>query len=266
VAVGEDPTRPEDVRRIATSNNPLETVAEVVSYFEARGPLAALGVATFGPVDFAAGAIGKTPKLAWQDFPLKGALERALRVPVGFDTDVNGAALGEVRYGAGRGLESFVYVTVGTGIGGGAVVNGRTIHGKLHPEMGHLLVRRHAEEPDGFAGVCPFHGDCLEGMACGPALRERWGCAAEELPEGHTGWRLEAYYMAQLCHSLACTLSPQAVALGGGVMSKEFLLPMIRAQLDDMLVGYVEAPELVAPALPLPGLTGAFVLAEEAAR
>jgi fructokinase len=265
VAVGEDPARPEDVRRIATSNNPLETVQEVVAYFRERGPLAALGVATFGPVDFAAGAIGRTPKLAWQNFPLKGALERALGVPVGFDTDVNGAALGEVRYGAGRGLDSFVYVTVGTGIGGGAVVGGRTVHGKLHPEMGHVLVRPHAEEPAGFGGVCPFHGNCLEGMASGPSIRERWGRAAEELPEDHPAWRLESYYLAQLCETLACVLSPQAIALGGGVMGKQFLLPMIRSQLEGMLGGYLEAPAVVAPELPMPGLTGAFVLAAEAA-
>lgn len=266
VAVGEDPAHPEDVRRIATSNNPLETVQEVVAYFRERGPLAALGVATFGPVDFAAGAIGKTPKLAWQNFPLKGALERALGVPVGFDTDVNGAALGEVRYGAGRGLDSFVYVTVGTGIGGGAVVGGRTVHGKLHPEMGHVLVRPHAEEPAGFAGVCPFHRGCLEGMASGPSIRQRWGTPAEDLPEDHQAWRLESFYLAQLCEALACVLSPQAIALGGGVMSKRFLLPMIRSQLEEMLAGYLEAPALVAPELPMPGLTGAFVLAEEAAR
>jgi fructokinase len=264
-AVGGDPIRPEDVRRIPTSNNPLETIREVAAYFASRGPLAALGVAAFGPLNLATGAIGNTPKLAWRDFPLKDSLEWALGVPVGLDTDVNGAALGEVRYGAGRGLDSFVYVTVGTGIGGGAVVGGRTLHGRLHPEMGHLLVRGHAEEPVGFRGVCPFHGGCLEGMASGPAIQQRWGRPAEELPGDHPAWRFESYYLAQLCVALACVLSPRAIALGGGVMEKEFLLPMIRLELENMLAGYLDAPAVVAPELPLPGLTGAFVLAQQAA-
>lgn len=261
VAVGTGPAQPREVERIATSADPAETMEAVIAYFRARGPLLGIGVASFGPVDFARGAIGKTPKLAWQGFPLAGTLGRALGVRVEFDTDVSAAALGESLYGAGRGLQSFVYITVGTGIGGGAVVHGRTLRGLMHPEMGHLLVRRHADEPEDFSGVCPFHGGCLEGMASGPAMQARWGQPAERLQAGHAAWRLEAYYLAQACFALACFLSPQRIVLGGGVMEQSALFPMIREELAQQANGYLPLPDIMPPELELPGLTGALELA-----
>jgi fructokinase len=266
VAVGTDPAEPREVERIATSQEPAETMEAVIAYFRRRGPVAGIGVASFGPVDFTRGCIGNTPKLGWQGYPLAGTIAGALGVRVEFDTDVNGAALGESLYGAGRGLESFVYITVGTGIGGGAVVHGRTLRGLQHPEMGHLPVRRHPEEPEGFRGVCPFHGGCLEGMACGPAMQARWGQPAEKLEAGHAAWRLEAYYLAQACFSVACIMSPQRIVLGGGVMAQEALFPMIREELARQVNGYLPLVEIVPPELALPALTGALELARAAGR
>ncbi|MBN9663768.1 MAG: ROK family protein [Acidobacteria bacterium] len=263
VAVGDDPLQPRDVRRFSTSNNPVETVSEVVQYFQERGPLKGVGVATFGPIDFASGAITNTPKLAWQNFPLRDALRRALNVPVGFDTDVNGAALGEARCGAGRGLDNLVYLTVGTGIGGGALVGGQLVHGLMHPEMGHLLVRRAPGERADFEGVCPFHGSCLEGMASGPAMQARWGVAAHELPPEHEAWRIEADYLAQACVNLACVVSPQVIVLGGGVMGQRHLFPLVRTRAEELCKGYLPLPAIVPPGLEYPGLSGAFVLAME---
>ncbi|MBI4889304.1 MAG: ROK family protein, partial [Acidobacteria bacterium] len=192
VAIGEAPEAPREVVRIETSSTPLDTVAEVIRYFEGQPPLAALGVATFGPVDFATGSITTTPKAGWQDFPLRDALAQALHLPVGFDTDVNGAALAEARCGAAKGLDDVVYFTVGTGIGGGVLSGGRLVHGLMHSEMGHLLVRRAPGEREAFQGVCPYHHDCLEGMASGPAMEARWGVKADELPSDHDAWRIEA--------------------------------------------------------------------------
>lgn len=264
-AVGESAEAPREIVRIPTSEHPLETLAEVIRYFEERGPLAALGVATFGPVDFASGCITTTPKLAWQNFPLRDALAQVLHVRVGFDTDVNGAALAEARCGAGRGLDDLVYFTVGTGIGGGALSGGKLVHGLMHSEMGHLLVRRAAGEVEGFRGVCPYHGDCLEGMASGPSMQARWGAPAGELPPDHPAWRLEADYLAQACVNVACVLSPQVVVLGGGVMGQEHLLEMVRGRAAELCKGYLPLPRIEAPALAWPGLSGALLLAMEAA-
>lgn len=263
-AVGHDPTQPMDVCRIPTSNDPQETMAAVTAYFRQHLPLESLAVASFGPVDFARQAIGKTPKLAWQHFPIVDALASALRVPVLLETDVNAAAIGESLYGAGRGVGTFVYITVGTGIGGGVVVNGETLHGLMHPEVGHLPVRRHPDEPAGFAGTCPFHGECLEGMACGPAMRTRWGQPAETLPPDHPAWRIEAYYLAQACLSLACVLSPHRIVIGGGVFSGGALYELVNEELARLVNGYLPLPEVVPPELPLPALTGALALARSA--
>jgi fructokinase len=221
-------------------------------------------VASFGPVDFARRAIGKTPKLAWQDFPIVETLVRALNVPVVLETDVNAAAIGESLYGAGRGVGTFVYITVGTGIGGGAVIDGKTLHGLMHPEMGHLPLRRHPDEPSGFTGTCPFHGECLEGMASGPAMRARWGQPAETLPPGHPGWGIEAYYIAQACLSLACILSPHRIVVGGGVFSNAALHALVNEELATLVNGYLPLPEVVPPELPLPALTGALAIAGSA--
>lgn len=263
VAIGEDPAAPREIARIETSNNPAETLAAVIAYFEAHGPIDALGVSTFGPVDFLSGAITTTPKLAWQNFPLRDSLARALNVPIGFDTDVNGAALGEARLGAGQGLDDLVYFTVGTGIGGGALSSGHLVHGLMHSEMGHLLVRRAPGEPETFKGVCPFHGDCLEGMASGPAMEARWGAPASTLPPDHPAWTLEADYLAQAAVNVTCVLSPKVIVFGGGVMNQPHLLPLIRTRAAALCKGYLPLPRIELPALPYPALTGSLLLAQK---
>lgn len=262
-AVGSEAGRPESIERFDTAHNPLETMAEVIRYFERNGPVFAVGVASFGPIDYESGRITRTPKIPWQDFPIRGALERALRVRVGFDTDVNAAALGERACGAAQGCDDFVYFTVGTGIGGGAMSGGRLVHGKLHPEMGHLQVRRHPREAEGFEGVCPFHKNCLEGMASGPAMRERVGRQAELLAEDDPAWELEAWYLAQACVDVACILSPRKILLGGGVMAQGHLIEKVRVQAQKLIAGYLDLPEIVAPELQYPGLSGALALALE---
>lgn len=261
VAVGEDPSQPRDIQRISTSNNPLETMAAVIAYFEKQAPLRAIGVASFGPINYTSGCITNTPKLAWQDFPIRDTLQRALQVPIGFDTDVNGAALGEARCGAGRGLDNLVYITVGTGIGGGALVGGQLVHGLLHPEMGHMLVRRAPGELDDFEGACPFHTNCLEGMASGPAMQARWNTPAGELPADHDAWHVEADYLAQACVNLACILSPQAIVLGGGVMDQHQLFPLIHARAVQIINSYLPLPAIVPAGCLHPGLSGALALA-----
>jgi len=191
-------------------------------------------------------------------------------LPVGFDTDVNGAALGEYRWGAGEGLDTFLYLTIGTGIGGGGMVGGKLMHGLVHPEMGHMRLPRDRES-DPFEGICPFHGDCLEGLASGPALQSRWGQPAETLPPAHPAWTLEAHYLALALVNLICALSPRRIILGGGVMKERQLFPLIGRQVQELLNGYVRAPDIleeidryiVAPILGgRAGVRGAIALAE----
>ncbi len=260
-------TGPDDLRgeeRFPTTT-PGETLDRVLAYFRAQverhSPLAAVGVGCFGPVDLDAGSstyghVTSTPKPGWSGANVVGPLAAGLGVPVGFDTDVNAAALGEGRWGAARGLDTFLYLTVGTGIGGGSVVHGQPLHGLIHPEMGHVrVIRDPARDP--FAGRCPYHGDCLEGLAAGPALEDRWGQAAETLPADHEAWGLEADYLGQALADLVLVLSPQRIILGGGVMEQAHLLPMIRGRVAALLAGYVRAPAIleriddfiVAPAL-----------------
>src|SRR5688500_5656056 len=231
-------TGPDDVRaeaRVPTTT-PAETLGRVVAFFAeqaARAPLAALGVACFGPIDLdprspTFGWITTTPKPGWRDVDVVGPLRAALRVPVAFDTDVNAAALAEQRWGAGQRLGTLVYVTVGTGIGGGAVVDGRPLHGLVHPEMGHVRVP-HDRARDPFDGICPAHGDCWEGLATAPAIAARWGRPPETLPDDHPAWALEARYLALGLANLVLTLSPERVVLGGGVMARAALYPLVRA-------------------------------------
>jgi fructokinase len=258
-----------------TLDRTVATVRELVAR-DGRD-LMAIGVACFGPVDLhptspTYGHITTTPKPGWQDADVVGPLVAALGVPVGFDTDVNGAALGESRWGATQGLDASVYVTVGTGIGGGAIVGGNRVHGLLHPEMGHLLVRRHPE--DDFPGVCPFHGDCLEGLACGPALAARWGVPATDLgTDEPAAVRIEAHYLAQLCLAVSLVVSPRRIVLGGGVLHLPGLLDGVRTGTRRLLAGYLTALDrdlddyVVAPGLAgRAGVLGAIALAEEAAR
>ena len=272
-------TGPDDLETIQIpTGTPAETVAEAVAFLRRfRAEMRAVGVGAFGPVDlrpasWTYGYITTTPKPGWRNFDLAGAVRKALDLPVGFDTDVNAAALGEARWGAAQGLADFLYLTVGTGIGGGAMVNGRLVHGLVHPEMGHIRVPRDKAE-DPFAGCCPFHGDCLEGLAAGPAIRARWGMDARELPAEHPGLALEARYLATGLANWVCTLSPQRIVMGGGVIEQPLLLPMMRQELLRILNGYVQAREVterpeqyVVPAMlgSRAGVLGALVLAQEA--
>lgn len=275
-------TGPEDLRaraRIPTTT-PEETLGRCIEFFRAQPKIDAVGVGCFGPVELrraskSYGYVTTTPKVGWKNADIVGPLRQALGVPVGFDTDVNGALLGEARWGAAQGLDSAVYVTIGTGIGGGALVEGRVAHGLVHPEMGHLLVPREPDDAD-FAGYCPFHGArCWEGVAAGPAIEKRWGRRAELLPGEHPAWDLQARYVASALTTLVVVLSPQRVILGGGVMLVEQLFPLVRKHLVASLRGYVQADEIVSGAEryvvpPLlgqqAGVVGALALAESAAR
>jgi len=265
-AVGSGPADLETVEFPTT--HPDETIGHAVDFLRAREPIAAVGIASFGPIDPnpkspTFGYITSTPKLGWRNCDLAGAVGRALGVPVAFDTDVNGAALAEYRWGAARGLGSFIYVTVGTGIGGGAMLDGRLVHGRLHPEMGHIRIP-HDRLRDPFPGNCPYHGDCLEGLAAGPAIEARWGEPGKLLPDGHAAWDLEAEYLALGIVSWACTLAPERVILGGGLMQRQQLFPKIRARVAELLNGYIEPPDLVPPELgPRSGVLGAIALASD---
>lgn len=224
------------------TRNPAETMPDIIGFFKDKG-IEALGVSSFGPLnldknDPGFGDITTTPKLDWRNYPLRRALMEALNVPVGIDTDVNGAALAEVRLGAGKGLDSLVYYTIGTGVGGGAVVDGKLLHGLVHPEMGHMLLRPSEKDPAPH-GFCPYHDGCLEGMANGPAIEKRWGVSAKELPEDHPAWDLEAEYLAQMCANTTLMLSPKRIVLGGGVMHQTHLFPKIRRRTLELLNGYV---------------------------
>lgn len=248
-AVGTGPGDIRDTARFATTT-PEATLAQAVAFFRPhQGALETVGIGSFGPLDPnpdspTFGYITDTPKPGWAHTDVAGAMRRGLGVPIAFNTDVNAAALGEYRWGAGQQLDSLVYITVGTGLGGGAVVNGRFIHGLLHTEMGHIRVP-HDWIADPFAGTCPFHGDCLEGLAAGPALEARWGQRGEALPAEHPAWALEAQYLASGIASIICILSPQRIVLGGGVMSQTLLYPSIRRHVQQLLNGYIRVPALM---------------------
>jgi fructokinase len=255
-------TGPDDLRAAATipTTSPDETLGAAAAFFERAGPVDALGVGCFGPVDLARGAIGNTPKPGWAGTEVAGGLRRRLGVPVALDTDVNAAALGEHRWGAAHGLETFAYVTVGTGIGGGGMAGGELLHGLGHPEMGHVRIP-HDLVADPFPGSCPFHGDCWEGLASAPALEARWGRPPEELDD-EAVWALEARYLALGLVAVSAVLSPQRIVLGGGVLRRAGLLELVRHQLGELLNDYVPAPELVPPALgSRAGVLGALALA-----
>lgn len=229
------------------TRDPMETLHDVTAYFHNQ-KLDGLGVASFGPVEVSPlspkyGKITSTPKLAWQNFDWFRSLEEYMNCPMFLDTDVNAAALGEARWGAASGLRNCVYVTVGTGIGAGLLVEGNLVHGLLHPEAGHMFVRRHAL--DTYQGHCPFHGDCLEGLAAGPALAERWGRKAETLDPAHLAWDIEAYYLAQAVVNLTLTSAPEKVILGGGVFHQPELLRRVRQQVIDLLNGYLLKDEII---------------------
>ena len=259
---------------------PGPTIARAVEFLRKHaGSLQAVGIGSFGPVDLRPssptfGCITSTPKPGWQNYDFAGAVRRALGVPVGFDTDVDAAALGEARWGAAQSVSDFLYLTVGTGIGGGVIVNGQILHGLVHPEVGHIRIP-HDWQQDSYSGCCPFHGDCLEGLASGPAMEKRWSKPSHELPVDHPAWALEAHYLALGLANWVCTLSPKRMILGGGVMQQPRLFPLVREELVRLLNGYVRAKELiedveqyvVPPKLGnRAGIAGALVLAEQAYR
>ncbi len=243
------------------TRSPAETLERAAAFF-ASHQVQALGVGCFGPIDIALGRITTTPKIAWQQFEMVAELRRATGVQrIAFDTDVNASAMGEGRWGAAIGISDFLYLTVGTGIGGGAMVNGGLLHGKSHPEMGHIPIRRDAAR-DPFPGACYAHGDCLEGLASGFAVEKRWGLPGRELPAEHEAWQLETEYLAQALAAFTYTLAPVKIIIGGGVMHA-LSYARLTEQLHKLLNGYVAAPDVVPPALGEDaGVLGAIAMAQ----
>ena len=264
-------TGPDDLRARATipTTTPEETIGRVVAFFEREGPVAAIGIGSFGPVDTNPesptwGHITSTPKPGWAHTDVGQAIGGPLSVPVAFDTDVNAAALGEHRWGAAQGLDTFCYITVGTGIGGGGMAGGKLLHGLLHPEFGHMRIP-HDRGRDPFEGVCPYHGDCWEGLASARAIEARWGRAPQDLDGKQAVWSLQAHYLALGLVSVICVLSPQRILLGGGVMSHAGLLALVRHEVEGLMNGYQDAATIMLPALaPRSGVLGAIALAETA--
>lgn len=247
-----------------STTTPSETIAGAAAFFQ-KHKVDALGVGCFGPIDIAGGRITTTPKQGWQYFSIVDALRQTTGIErIAFDTDVNAAALGEHRWGAAQGVDDFIYLTVGTGIGGGAMVNGSLLHGRLHPEMGHVRIRRDHVR-DTRDGACYAHGDCLEGLASGHAIRTRWGQPGDQLPPDHEAWRLEIDYLAEAMAIFTLMLSPVKIIAGGGVMHS-VQYPLLAARVSELLKGYVSAPEIVPPALGEDaGVLGAIALAESIA-
>ena len=295
-------TGPKDliVKRIETKT-PQKTIDEVIKFFkpytieEAVRRVAVIGIASFGPLDLNKksprfGYITNTPKPGWSNINLADIISAALDTPVAIDTDVNGAALGEQEWGAAQGLKTFIYVTLGTGIGGGGIVNGDLMHGLVHPEMGHIRIPCDHEDKPGFRGSCKFHEynldknlgyGCWEGLASGVSMQKRWGKPPEEILEGDKNyelvWNLEANYIAVGTYNLICTLSPQRIILGGGIMHHPDLLEAVQRKVEKLLNKYIAALDslekisnyLVHPALEdaksnisLSGVLGAIVLAK----
>ncbi|PCN44326.1 fructokinase [Brevibacillus laterosporus] len=256
------------------TTTPQETLEQVITFFYQKN-LDAIGIGSFGPIDLNTasatyGYVRNTPKLAWRNYNVLGHMKEHFSVPIAFDTDVNAAALGEATWGAAKGLDSCIYMTVGTGIGVGAIVERKLLHGMSHPEMGHILVKPH--HLDSFTGVCPYHGNCLEGMASGPAIEKRWKQKGAKLQASTEVWELEAYYLAQALMNYVLILAPKRLIIGGGVMKQEQLFPLVRQQLSELLQGYVSENQyfcndlstyIVPPALgDNAGVCGALALAK----
>ncbi len=221
---------------------PHETIPKIIDYFRAK-EISALGIACFGPIDLnrqseTYGYILSTPKEGWRNYDIVGEIGSALGIPVGFDTDVNGSLLGEVTWGCARGLTDAIYLTIGTGIGGGVLSNGKLLHGMLHPELGHIMLPKSASDPG--ECVCPFHDSCLEGLASGPSIEKRWGKSGKELAGDSKVWELEAEYIGTALVNYCMTVSPQKIILGGGVMHQEQLFPLIRKVFKDKMAGYID--------------------------
>ena len=223
---------------------PENTMPAIIDFFKNKN-ICALGIGCFGPVDLdkksaTYGYITTTPKLAWKNYDIVGTCKKELGVPVGFDTDVNASALGEATWGCTKELDHSIYITVGTGIGAGVIIDGKPYHGMLHPEAGHIFLARHPQDPME-KGVCPYHELCLEGLASGPAIAARWGKPGAELADRKEVWELEAYYLAQAICSYIMILSPERIIVGGGVSHQEQMMPMIRAEVQRQMGGYIQA-------------------------
>lgn len=228
------------------TQTPEITMPKMIEYFASK-KIEALGIGCFGPIDInktsqTYGYITTTPKLAWRNYNIVGEFKKALNLPVGFDTDVNASALGEATWGSTKGLSDSIYITIGTGVGVGVVQNNRLLHGMLHPEAGHILLAQ--REDDIYKGKCPYHGKCLEGLAAGPAIEERWGKPGRELAKMPEVWDLEAFYIAQAIVNFILTLSPMRIVLGGGVMHQEQLFPLVREKVKELLGGYINTKEI----------------------
>lgn len=225
---------------------PADSMPKMIQYFKENN-IEALGIGSFGPIDLhkdspTYGYITSTPKQAWTNYDFVGGFAKELNCPIGFDTDTNAAALGEASFGATKGLDCSMYITIGTGIGVGIFVENKLLHGMLHPEAGHILMAKHPQ--DNYAGKCPFHGTCFEGVAAGPAIEERYGAKADTLEDRGDVWEMEAFYIAQALVNYTLTISPKRIVLGGGVMHQKQLFPLIREQFAKMLNGYVKTREL----------------------
>jgi fructokinase len=254
------------------TTKPAETISRVNDFFN-KFKLDALGLGSFGPVDVnphsdTYGYITSTPKKEWRNFPFLKALKDAFHVPISFTTDVNAAALGESILGAAKGLDSCLYITIGTGIGAGAIVQGKIVEGFSHPEMGHILVRRHPE--DHFKGNCLYHSDCFEGLAAGPAIEARWNEKGKRLTGNKEVWKLEGYYIAQALMNYILILSPEKIILGGGVMNQRQIFSHVHIYLNQFLNDYIAIPDklenyVVSPGLKdCSGIRGALILAKKA--
>lgn len=233
-------------REVFPTTTPEETMPAMLAFFK-KEKIEALGIGCFGPINPKKGTpkygyITSAPKLAWQNYDIVGNFKRELDCPVGFDTDVNAAALGEALYGITKGLQNSIYITIGTGIGVGVCSEGKLMHGMMHPEAGHILLHRHPA--DTYEGRCPFHKDCLEGLAAGPALEKRWGSKADALTDRGEVWEMESYYIAQACVNYCMILSPERIVLGGGVMKQPALLPLVREKFTALMAGYIRTKEV----------------------
>ncbi len=277
---GSSPTDLQD-RTVIKTESPEITLGEVIAYIRAvqkKTTIKAIGLAIFGPLDLdlsspTYGYITTAAKPGWGNYPVVKTLKAAFDLPVGFDTDVNGSAIGEYRWGAAKGLSDFLYLTVGTGIGGGAMVNGELLHGSSHPEMGHMLIPQDMERDSAFKGVCMYHKNCLESLASGPSMKTRWNVnSALDLPQDHRAWDLEAHYLAVGLANYMLTLAPKRIIMGGGVMRQAHLLPKIRKEIVKCLSGYLKDDKImqrlddyvVGPGLEEnSGICGAIALAEK---
>lgn len=269
-AVSDDSMKPLAQVKIPTTT-PEETMAAVIEFFK-ENPADAIAIGSFGPIDVnpdspTYGYITTTPKVGWANYPFLATMKKHFDVPYVWNTDVNVAAYGELKRGAAVGKKSCVYLTVGTGVGGGAVVDGKLLSGFGHPEMGHMLLRRYPG--DDFAGICPYHHDCLEGLCCGPAVEKRVGAKAFTLKPDDPAWKLEAYYLAQACVDLTTILSPEMIIFGGGVSKQSQLFDMMRESFQKQMNGYLPTPKLDDYLVHVKlgdaaGITGCFLLAKEA--